>query len=130
MAADTTGQEREWDELYEQIRRVLGAFGREDAFGEGDFWLVDDNYGSPQHKVCVVRLRFLTPEVAAATQRLLVRYSLAWQVLFSLDSPSLRPTEEDVGLVVERSGITEFWDRSRMTKAHGRDFRWGTEDAS
>ena len=38
-------QEREWQILHDRITETLDAFGRKDAFGKGDYWLVDENWG-------------------------------------------------------------------------------------
>jgi hypothetical protein len=52
-------QEKEWEELYDQLSEILSCYGVSNPFGDGDFWLIDDNYSSPQHKVCVARLQTL-----------------------------------------------------------------------
>jgi hypothetical protein len=126
MSAEDELQEREWEALFADLGELLRRYGAQHPFGEGDFWIVDDNWGSPEHKVCVTRLPFLTRVLAADVQRLLQKYSLPWAVLFSLDDPKLRPTEADRGVLVRKTGIEEHWDRERMKSAFGDDFRWLT----
>ena len=59
----------EWQTLYRSLGAALSQFGEEDAYGNGDYWVVDDDYGDTSHKVCVSRLAFITPELVAAVQR-------------------------------------------------------------
>jgi hypothetical protein len=125
MDSQDERQGKEWDALYEELGVLLERYGKEDARGEGDFWIVDDNWGSVQHKVCVTRLAFLTQPLALDIQRLLQNYSLDWGVLLSLDKPGLRPDPNDVGVAVTKSNIEELWNVARMERVHGSEFRWG-----
>ena len=117
-------QAREWQLLYAELTTVLECHGKQNPAGDGGFWIVDDNYGSPQHKVCVNQVSFLTRPIAVEVQRLLRKYSLGWEVLFSLDRPALRPTENDLGVLVRKTDIQEHWSVERMQKAFGGAFRW------
>jgi hypothetical protein len=123
-------QAKEWEALYAELSALLESHGTQNPIGDGDFWIVDDNYGSPQHKVCVTRLPFLTRPVAIEVQRILRKYSLPWEVLFSLDKAELRPTENDLGVLVRKSDILEHWSAERMKKTFGKDFRWGLSVAA
>lgn len=123
-------QAKEWQALYAELGAVLEQHGVQNPYGDGDFWIVDDNYGSSQHKVCVTRLSFLTRPLAVEVQRLLPKYSLAWEVLFSLDKAELRPTENDLGVLVRKGDIKEYWSAERMKNAFGKEFRWGPSIAA
>ena len=125
MDAHGARQTKEWEALYQELTTLLEKHGTQNPIGDGDFWIVDDNYGSAQHKVCVARVSFLTRPLAGEVQRLLRKYSLAWEVLFSLDKAELRPTENDLGVLVRKSDIKECWSAERMKKAFGNEFRWG-----
>ena len=125
MNAAEAQRRREWSELYEYLRSVLGAFGREDPYGEGDFWLVDDDYGGYAHKVCVTRLPFLTVEVAAAVQQVIAKYSSPWEVVIALDYPDPSRPIEGEGVLVRRSGVEQQWNAERLSRRYGQDFRWG-----
>lgn len=76
----------EWSELYGALGDVLRSFGVENAFGDGDYWIVDDNWGDPSHKVCVSRASFIMPALLAAVQNSLTGYQ-AWRVLLQIDEP-------------------------------------------
>jgi hypothetical protein len=73
---------REWAAIYRDLRAGLGAYGRENPFGEGDFLVVDDDYGSSQHKIECTSPTFFTSAVVGATQAILSNYSPQWEVIF------------------------------------------------
>jgi hypothetical protein len=114
-------QKAEWTALYADLRALLQAHGQEDASGEGDYWLVDDNYGTPQHKICVTNISILTRPLCRQCQRLLRQYSLPWELLFSLEN---RAHEGDLGVTVTRAAIEEHWNAERLALHHQAAFRW------
>jgi hypothetical protein len=114
----------EWQALYAELRTLLAMYGREDPYGEGDFWLVDDDWGGPQQKVCMFNASFITPALCRQVQGLLGKYLQAWKVIFAFDKPDPRRHPEDLGLTVTKSGIEEHWDAQRMAGAFGAEFRW------
>ncbi len=118
-------QIREWESLFEALQSALAEYGNEDAFGDGDFWIVDDNYGTPQHKVCVHRAAFLTRPMVAAVQTLLKGWTLRWEVIFSFDDDDPRRHPDDLGLTVRANEIVEHWDHERMRSSYGSEFQWG-----
>jgi hypothetical protein len=115
---------KEWEALYADLVSALAPFGRENPHGDGDFWVVDDDWGGYQHKICVSQLSFLTGEVAEAVQRALVKYSLPWEVVIALDfaDPSRPPDGE--GVLVRKSAIDSHWDARRLSQKYGAQFRW------
>jgi hypothetical protein len=115
---------QEWKVLYSELRAVLEKHGREDPFGNGDFWVVDDDYGSPQHKVCVTRVSFLTRPLALEVQRLIRKYSRSWEVLFAFDLNDSRKDPSDLGITVRKADIEERWNVERMASSFGTEFRW------
>ncbi|MET3442954.1 hypothetical protein ABIC94_003743 [Variovorax paradoxus] len=92
----------EWQTLYRSLGATLSRFGEEDAYGKGDYWIVDDDYGDTSHKVCVSRLAFITPELVAAVQRSLSDVP-HWRVLLQVD-------EEVNGLPASSTGLTVCFD--------------------
>jgi hypothetical protein len=74
-------QESEWNKVFDNLKTVLLDFGRVDAFGDGDFCLIDDNYGTPQHKIEVSPEFVVSDIFLAALQKVLVPMSLTWEVI-------------------------------------------------
>src|SRR5437868_8468559 len=67
-------QERDWQTLHDAITAILDQFGRKDAFGEGDYWLVDDNWGRRSHQIEFQNLEMFKPHIVKALQDLLAPY--------------------------------------------------------
>ncbi|MCW5574773.1 MAG: hypothetical protein KIT13_01645 [Burkholderiales bacterium] len=124
MNAAKAQRRQEWFALYEELRSVLATFGREDPYGKGDFWLVEDDYGGYTHKVCVTRLPFLTGAVAAAVQRTIAKYPSPWEVVIALDYPDPSRPIEGEGVLVRRSKVEQQWNPERLISRYGEDFRW------
>jgi len=38
-------QEEVWTQLHHAVTEILAQYGTKNAFGEGDYWINDDNYG-------------------------------------------------------------------------------------
>jgi hypothetical protein len=118
-------QLKEWDALYCELQDALSKFGREDAFGDGDYWIVDDNYSSPQHKVCVHQVSFITLPMVTAVQRLLRGRQLRWEVLVVFDFHDPQRHPDDHGLTITAHQVVEHLSQDRMRKTYGTAFHWG-----
>lgn len=77
-------REREWQHLHSDLASTLSQYGKSDPFGDGDFFLVDDDYGSYQHKVECTSEPFLQSSMLVAVQVLLSKYASPWEVIFVL----------------------------------------------
>jgi hypothetical protein len=119
-----TRQVEEWESLYDALTNLLANYGKEDAFGNGDYFVVSDNYGTPQQKVCVGKVSFITRPLALDIQRLIRKYSLAWEVLLDFDPRDPRLNKEDFGITVRKADIEECWNAKRMSDTFGNEFRW------
>jgi hypothetical protein len=102
--AKKTQHEQEWQSLYGALEGVFIQFGKEDAYGEGDYWIVDDDYGEPSHKVCISRLGFVTPDLVAAIQRAL-KDTPNWKVLLQIDEPLDGLPDSSSGLTVRHDTV-------------------------
>lgn len=86
-------RECDWASVYRELQSALGAYGVERAFGEGDFFIVDDDYGSHQHKIECTSPTFFSQAVVLITQKVLSKFPPQWEVIFvatggSTGSPS------------------------------------------
>lgn len=100
---EETKRSEEWISLYSALCAALSHLGAEDAYGDGDYWIVDDDYGHQSHKVCISRLDFITPELIAAVQ-LTLKDLPHWEVLLQID-------EEVNGSRASSTGLTVHHDR-------------------
>jgi hypothetical protein len=76
-------QEREWDLLHDGIREALRQHGAEDARGEADYSLMDDNLGHYRHRIETENADLLRPAVIAALRDLLLAYP-NWEIVLTL----------------------------------------------
>ena len=74
----------EWQTLYLSLLAVLKRHGVHDPFGGGDFYLVEDDYGSVQHKVECTSDAAFTPALAEQIQEVLEPFERPWEVIVAL----------------------------------------------
>jgi hypothetical protein len=79
-------QEREWQILQDRIIRLLQKFGRRDAFGKGDYWLLDENWGRHRQELEIQNLSLLQPHIAKSLQALLADLP-NWYITARVDVP-------------------------------------------
>ena len=113
-----------WKRLYDALVVTCKRFGDENAFGRADFWVVDDDYGDHNQKLCVTSLTFLTPEVALAIQQCIRETGLSGaQVMVQLElwryGGDQVPPE---GLIVKADEITEYWNLEQVRTIVGDNF--------
>jgi hypothetical protein len=113
---------KEWDALYERMKRVLQQYGKDDI-DDGDYFLVDENFGRYTQQVEMHQLHMLRPEVIQSLQALLVDYP-DWEIEISVSVP-----EEDInidpgeGLTLLDDGIVDALDRTLLPKEY-QDLRY------
>jgi hypothetical protein len=106
----TDARDKEWAPLYESLKKSLAQLGQEDAFGDGDYWLVDDDYGGTAQKLCIHKLTYLSSHLIATIQTVLKSFP-AWHVLVQLETEiDGQPTPPE-GIVVYPNHVEQHWDR-------------------
>jgi hypothetical protein len=108
-----SSRDEEWRRLYRDIRSVLAKFGTEDAYGEADYWVVDDDYGDTMQKVCVHRESILSPVLIKSLQAALMTFPV-WRVMLQMEFPISGVPYASSGVIVHRDGVEEHWDK-RLT---------------
>lgn len=94
---------QEWQALYAALHDMLTPLGVENAFGSGDYWLVDDDYGDTTQKLCVWRLSFLQPNLIRLLQKMLAECR-HWRLMVQLE------IEVD-GVLDTANGFVVYFDR-------------------
>jgi hypothetical protein len=111
-------REEEWEALYSELLTLLAQFGRNDPFGDGDYWLVDDDWGGHRQKVCVSSPTFWSHDVQVAIQELLKRSFTHWGMVVvfekasGLDRPGLAVYAKRI-VHERRAGLTPRRARPR-----------------
>jgi hypothetical protein len=104
-------QEQDFPVLYAAAEKFLSQFGKEDGSADGDFWVVDDNYGCKQHKICFNNLRMLAPPIVYGLQGLLENYpDWDWVVAITVQD-RLPPIWPEMGLIIRKHEIIDGLQR-------------------
>jgi hypothetical protein len=118
-------RDEQWAALYDALLKLLSASGKDDPFGKGDFWLLDDDWGDmPMQKVCVFRPEFLTRDLVAHVQALLRSGFADWGVIFDLSDMQEPRIEGARGIIVYQDRIEEDWDKDDLRSRLGDRFRF------
>ncbi|MGD9845795.1 MAG: hypothetical protein AB7O60_05350 [Variibacter sp.] len=102
-----------WEELRRLVRRVLGRFGSEGVSRDQDFWVDDDNFGTPQQKVYFRNLRLLEPTVIKSLQALL-QENPAWEIVVAISVPGEGDAWPDMGLTIRSREILDGLKREYL----------------
>jgi hypothetical protein len=115
--------QKEWEILYNALRTVCAKHGTEDPFGNGDYWIVDDNWGGVTQKLVVSSPRFLTPKlVTEITNCIASTGLLGAQVIVALDLNIRGDKLSPMGLIIDAHSAIEEWDIDLIRKRVGPDF--------
>jgi len=107
---DDDEQDLAWETLYDGIVGVLKEFGIDDPFGNGDYLIVDDNYGHRRNIVEIHKLHMLRPEIANALRALLDNYP-DWEIVIAVDIPGTETTWPRMGLTIRKHEIIDGLQR-------------------
>jgi hypothetical protein len=66
-----SSRDQRWTALYQELLELLERFGKDHPSGEGDFWLVDDDWGGQHHKICIANQKFWSDDVKYSIQNIL-----------------------------------------------------------
>lgn len=125
MDSEIESQIEEWGKSYSDILHILSKFGIDSCVGEGDFWLLDDNYGSAVHRIYVFNISFLKFPMAQEIMNLLREKYIGWSVMISLDikdeNGEAVPPE---GIILYPTLIEEFWDKNLLKMKFMNQFTW------
>jgi hypothetical protein len=111
---DKAKHDKEWRELYDRIKEVLGKFGEDHEAGAGDYSVVDDVIDSNTHLVEINKLHMLRPEIMRSLQRVLIG-SPGWQIKIFVLCPSENTIiDPENGLLLRSDGIVDTLDRTLL----------------
>jgi hypothetical protein len=116
MTADLpVEQERAWGALYERIQALLSPVGQENPYGKADYWLIDDNWGSLQHKIEVQNLHLLKPDIVRSLQVLLEEFH-GWEIVVAVHVPGTEKSWPPMGLIIRAQEIVDGLQRQYFPK--------------
>lgn len=108
---DESRRTSEWQILHDRITKTLDGFrARKDAFGKGDYWLVDEDLGLYRQKLEVQNLNLLQPHIIKSLQALLNGYP-DWEIMFQVAVPGKEDIWPGMGLIIHDDEIIDDLQR-------------------
>jgi hypothetical protein len=121
MWAHTSSQDetrdRVWEDLYSRIVMLFSQYGHEDPCGDGDFWVVDDNYGWRRRTVNVFALKMLEPKIIARVRELLTGFP-DWEIVLALDVPGKEHEWPHMGVTIRKHEIIDGLSRAYLPEPY------------
>lgn len=120
---NTFSGSEEWQQLYECVTSVCSNYGTENAFGEADFWVIDDCWGGASQKIVITNPFFLTKKLVSELSECIVRLNLLGaEIIIAIETGERGNVEEPNGLVVHSGGFVEYWNLDSLRKKYGHAF--------
>jgi hypothetical protein len=98
IAVDEEKRAAEWEALYERLIQTL------------DYWVLEDDYGWPQHKVYFWKLDMLQPHIIQSMQSLLTEFP-DWAIYVAMDIPEAANSWPNMGLIIRNHEIVDGLQR-------------------
>jgi hypothetical protein len=117
-------QERDWHVLHDAITRALDRFGKKNAFGDGEYWLVDDNYGPRRHRLEFQNLDLFRIDILRQLQAVLADYP-DWWITIRADGPGKERIWPGMGVIIYQDEIVDELRREFLPERF-RDTIFGT----
>jgi hypothetical protein len=111
----TGWNEQQWSALYTELSAFLSKRSLSSPYGEGDYWLLDDNWGNGEHLLYIYREDFLNAELVHGIKQILAKFTL-WKVVISVDL--VAPDKKKVppmGMPISNDGIKVDLKREFLT---------------
>ena len=115
-ADDQTKQELEWVTLYDKIKKVYQRFSGAGSPARGDYWLLDENWGTYRHEVEIQNLDLLKPHVVHSLQAALVGFP-DWEIAVGIDVTQKYKGWPAMGIVIRDDDIIDKLQRQYLPKA-------------
>jgi hypothetical protein len=113
MTTDDELRDRIWADLYQRIVNLLQQYGKEDAVGDGDFWVVDDNYGWRRHTIYINNLKLLSPIIVAALRGFLDSQP-DWAIVMVVNVPGSGKDWPPMGVTIRKHEIIDGLQREYL----------------
>lgn len=80
-------EDPQWDQLHGRLAESLERFGTNNPGHSGDFWLVEDYFGTNEFKLVIIRAGVLTKALVQAIQEVLAGATRKYKVAVFVDDP-------------------------------------------
>lgn len=113
---------RQWKVLHDRITNVLDQHGHKNAFGKGDYWLVDDYLGPLRLNLEIQNPRLFQAHIMKSLQALLADFP-DWYIMAQVDLPGRSESWPGMGVVIYPDEIVDELLREYLPEEF-RDIRY------
>jgi len=106
-------EHHEWKALYDRLSNVMREFGKEDPFGHGDYWIVDDDWSNRQQKILFNNLSLIQPTVIEALRRELQTFG-DWEIIVTIDVLKHENDWPDMGIRIRKDAVVDDLRRDSL----------------
>jgi hypothetical protein len=103
------------ERLVHQIYDLLGQYGDDEPFKQGDYSIYEDYWGHPQVKVSMENLRMLQPSIVAGLQQIVKAYP-GWEIVVAVTIPGHYDDWPEMGLYIRPHEIIDGLQRQYFPK--------------
>ena len=100
--------EGEFKRCYIDMRETCKPYGENDNRGNGDYWVMDDDYGCRQHRLYINNLELLRTPLVEELYDLVRTKWPEWSIMFIIAIEDHWP---DMGMIIEADGIKDDLQR-------------------
>jgi hypothetical protein len=107
MSADLQAeQQRDWHLLHDAITRILDRYGVKNHLRQGDYWLLDENWGRYSQQLEFQNLQLFHPVILGALQDLLPQFP-HWCITIRVDVVGKEDEWPGMGVLVYRDRMVD-----------------------
>jgi hypothetical protein len=117
MTENDAERDHIWGKLYDEIVDLLGQHGKESPKGDGDFWVLDDNYGWRRHTVYLFSLTMLDLDIIERLRRMLDNRP-DWEIVLAIDVPGREKDWPPMGLTLRNHEIIDGLSRAHLPEPY------------
>ncbi len=103
---DSADEDATWLSIRHGSQQLLSRVGTENAFGEGDFWVLDDYWNNRENLIYVTNPDLLQPSVVLGLQALLKELP-DWAIVVAVDVTQKGLAWPPMGLTIHRHEIVD-----------------------
>ena len=92
---------------------------RRDAFGKGDYWLLDENWGRYRQELEIQNLNLLQPHIVKSLQALLADLP-NWYITARVDVPGKEKIWPGMGVIIYPDEIVDELQSTQLSERQGR----------
>lgn len=103
-------QQRDWQVLHDAVTRVIDRYGTKSPLRQGDYWLLDENWGRYSQQLEFQNLDLFHPIILQLLQNLLQLFP-DWHITIRVDVVGKEDIWPGMGVIIYRDRIVDDLNR-------------------